>query len=58
MSLNSRDKQTYKKALQAKDKVNQVNQGSEAKKFFEKARKENKKKNYQRRQKKLKSAAT
>ncbi len=44
MSLNFRDDQTDKKALQAKDKANPLEQGSEAKKFFKKVRKEKKKK--------------
>ncbi len=44
MSLNSRDNQTDKKASQAKDKANSVEQGSEAKKSSEKGRKEKKKK--------------
>ncbi len=48
MSLNSRDNQTDKKASQAKDKGNPVEQGSEAEKSFEKARKEKKKKGRQR----------
>ncbi len=42
MSLNSRDNQTDKKALQAKDKANPVEQSSEAEKSSEKARKEKK----------------
>lgn len=44
MSFNSRNDQTNKKASQAKDKVNQVKQSPKAKKFFDKTRKEEKKK--------------
>ncbi len=47
MSLNSRDDQTDKKALQAKDKANPAKQGSEAEKSSEKARKKKKKKGCQ-----------
>lgn len=43
MSLNFRDNQKNKKAPEAKDKVNQVKEGFEAKKCSEKARKEKKK---------------
>lgn len=39
MSLIFKDNQTDKKALQVKDKANQVKQGSEAKKTFEKVKK-------------------
>ncbi len=47
MSLNYRDDQTDKKAPQAKDKANPAEQGSEAEKSSEKARKEKKKKGHQ-----------
>ena len=57
MSLNSKNEQTNKKTLQAKDKVNQAKQGSEAEKPSEKARKEKKKKHRQEQRKKPKSTA-
>ncbi len=56
MSLNSRDDQTDKKALQAK--ASPVAQDSEAKKSSEKVRKEKKKKGHQGRRKKPNPAAT
>ncbi len=48
MSLNSKDNQSAKRAPQAKDKANMVEQGFKAKKFSEKVRKEKKKKSRQR----------
>ncbi len=44
MSLSSRDNQTDKKASQAKDKDNQVKQGSKAKKYSKKTRKKKRRK--------------
>ncbi len=41
------DNQTDKKALQAKDMANLAKEGFKAEKFFEKTRKEKKKKGYQ-----------
>ncbi len=52
MSLNSRDNQTDKKALQAKDKANSAKQGSKAEKSSNKTGTETKKKGYQGRHKK------
>lgn len=43
MSLNSRNNQKDQKAPEAKDKINQVKQGFEAEKCFEKVKKEKKK---------------
>ncbi len=47
MRLNSRDDETNKKTLEAKDKANPVKEGSEAEKSSEKAKKEKKKKGCQ-----------
>ena len=64
MSLNSWDNQTERAPESGKtpqgpqDKANQAEQGTEAKKFSEKARKEKKKKNYQRQCKRPKNTTT
>ncbi len=47
MSLNFRDNQTDKKALQAKNKANQAKQGFKVEKASEKGKKEKKKKGRQ-----------
>lgn len=53
MSFNSKDNQTDKKALLAKNKIIQVNQSSKTKTSSDKVRRDKKKKSYQRQYKKL-----